>query len=174
MCARGPGPPDPKVAGRLLCLFGLSIAFTDGNFFDVNDVRMSRRRGRKTGMHWTMIVPTISDEYQIFECALRQKYHASFTFPSSFQLVRTAETIATIIPYNSVSRRSMSMQFMSPTRLIVTQSPIFSDLRMSKFQVKTHGNAASTKSMIMLYTTQDISDGCSPFSCVEAHHCHLL
>jgi hypothetical protein len=64
---------------------------------------MSRNRGRNTGMHWTMMVPTISDEYQMFEWALRQKYHSSFTFPSSFQLVRTADTMATIIPCRLIS-----------------------------------------------------------------------
>lgn len=46
-----------------------------------------------------MMVPTISDEYQMLECALRQKYHSSFWLPSSFQPVRTADTTATSIPY---------------------------------------------------------------------------
>lgn len=45
-----------------------------------------------------MIVPTISDEYQIFEWALRQKYNRSLSLPSSFQPVLTADTMATIIP----------------------------------------------------------------------------
>jgi hypothetical protein len=49
-------------------------------------------------MHCTMIVPTISEEYQMFECALRQKYHTSLSLPSSFQPVRTAATMATTIP----------------------------------------------------------------------------
>jgi hypothetical protein len=38
----------------------------DGSFRDVRDVWMSRSKGRNTGMHWTMIVPTISEEYQMF------------------------------------------------------------------------------------------------------------
>lgn len=71
----------------------------DASFFDVREVLMSRRRGRRTGIHWTMMVPTISDEYQMLEWALRQKYHSSFSLPSSFQLVRTAEITATIIPW---------------------------------------------------------------------------
>jgi hypothetical protein len=96
MCARG--PDDPNVAGLLLCRFRLSPAAIDGNFFDVKDVWMSRSRGRKTGIHWTTMVPTISEEYQMFEWAFLQKYHASFTFPSSFQFVRTAATMATTIP----------------------------------------------------------------------------
>lgn len=58
----------------------------------------SRMSGRKTGMHCTMMVPTISDEYHMLEWALRQKYHSSFTLPSSFHPVLTAATMATIIP----------------------------------------------------------------------------
>lgn len=73
------------------------------SLLDVNEVWKSRRSGRMTGMHWTIIVPTISEEYQMFEWALRQKYHASLTLPSSFQPVRIADTMATIIPYSVIS-----------------------------------------------------------------------
>lgn len=113
---------------------------------------MSRSNGRRTGRHWTMIVPTISDEYQMFEWALRQKYHSSFTLPSSFQPVRIAAMIATTIP-----------------KLIETQSPIFSTLRMSNFQVIIQGKAASTKSMMILYTTRDVSTRRTD----DAHPCAL-
>jgi hypothetical protein len=115
----------------LLRRFGSTFEY----FFDVNDVRMSRRNGRRTGMHCTMMVPTISDENQMFECAFRQKYHSSLGLPPSFHPVRMAATIATTIP-----------------RLMVMQRPIFSILRISKPQVMIQGNEARTKSMMMLYT----------------------
>lgn len=102
------------------------------------EVRRWRKKGRRTGRHCTMIVPTISEEYQMFECAFRQKYHSSLIFPSSFQFVRTAAMIATIIP-----------------KLIVAHRPIFSTFRMSSFQVMIHGKAARTKSMMMLYTVSN-------------------
>ena len=70
----------------------------DASFFEVREVLISRIRGRKTGIHWTMMVPTISDEYQMLEWALRQKYHSSFWLPSSFQPVRMADITATTIP----------------------------------------------------------------------------
>jgi hypothetical protein len=65
---------------------------------------MSLRSGRKTGMHCTMMVPTISDEYQMLDMAFLQKYNSSFSFPSNFQLVRTADTMATTIPCGSCKR----------------------------------------------------------------------
>ena len=126
----------------------------DGSLFDVNDMCMSRSRGRRTGMHWTMMVPTISDEYQIFECALRQKYHASFWFPSSFQLMRMADMIATTIPYANIWISDLLSVWIendaSPTKLMVTQSPIFSTLRISSFHVTIQGKVARTKSMMRL------------------------
>ena len=81
------------------------------------------------------MVPTISDENQMFECAFRQKYHSSLGLPPSFHPVRMAATMATTIP-----------------RLMVMQRPIFSIRRMSRPHVMIHGNEARTKSMMMLYT----------------------
>lgn len=43
----------------------------DANFLDVSDMCISRISGRKTGMHCTIIVPVISDEYQMLDRALR-------------------------------------------------------------------------------------------------------
>ena len=94
---------------------------------------MSRMSGRRTGMHWTMMVPTISEEYQMFECALRQKYQSSLGLPPSFQPVRIAAMMATIIP-----------------KLMVRHRPTFSTLRISSFQVMSQGNVAITKSMMIL------------------------
>lgn len=35
------------------------------------DVLMSRRKGRRMGMHWTIIVPATSAEYHIFDIPFR-------------------------------------------------------------------------------------------------------
>lgn len=43
----------------------------ESSLLDVRDVWMSRRIGRRMGMHWTMIVPATSDEYQIWDMPLR-------------------------------------------------------------------------------------------------------
>lgn len=128
----------------------------DASLFDVKDMCMSRSKGRITGMHWTMMVPTISEEYQMFECAFRQKYNVSFWLPSSFQLVRTAAMMATTIPYghNRVSNLLPSTWNAALlTKLMVTLSPIFSTLRISSFHVMNQGKEARTKSMMMLYTS---------------------
>lgn len=44
---------------------------TDGSLFEVSDTCTSRRNGRSTGMHCTIIVPATSEEYQTFDKPLR-------------------------------------------------------------------------------------------------------
>lgn len=104
------------------------------------------KSGLSTGTHCTIIVPVTSDEYQILDMALFQKYHSSFRFPSYFHSVRIADAIATIRPKD-----------------MVRQSPIFSLRRMSRFQVIIQGKAANTKSITTLTSVSSkVSDGTHP------------
>jgi len=50
-------------------------------------------------MHWTSIVPVISEECQTCDVALRQMYHSSRGFPLSLQATRIAETMATLLVF---------------------------------------------------------------------------
>lgn len=69
-------PPEERFELRfelrlLLAATVLCLSVRDVNFFELNDVWISLIIVRRIGMHWTMIVPVISEEYQTWESPLR-------------------------------------------------------------------------------------------------------
>lgn len=70
------GTPEPRLLLNLLTqvtLWRRSVVVRERRFLDVILAVNSRRIGRKIGMHWTMMVPVISDEYLQFLLAMSSK-----------------------------------------------------------------------------------------------------